>query len=162
MNSIIVPIIFSIILFPGVLLVFVPFFPALSYMLVVAVTFAFVNGFSLIFPYQLGILVLVTIISLCVDWSAGALGARYGGAHAKSVMWGLVGMIVGTVVFPPFGGIAGLFIAILISEKTLRKKTDSQSLKAASGALIGTIAGMGINAFLALTFFLLFIMFVFL
>ena len=161
MPSITLPIAFSVILFPGVLLVFVPFFPALSYMLVVAIAFVLLTGFSLLLPYQLGILVVLTIASLCVDWSAGVLGAKYGGAHAKSIWWGILGMIVGTLLFPPFGGIVGLFVAILITEKNLRNKTHGESLKAASGALLGTITGMGINAFLALTFFLLFIGFLF-
>jgi uncharacterized protein YqgC (DUF456 family) len=156
------PIIFAVLLAPGMFLVFVPFFPALSYMLVVALSFAILDGFALLIPYQFGILALITIASLCVDWSAGALGARYGGAHAKSIGYGVLGMLVGTFLLPPFGGIIGLFVAIFISEKIFQKKTKQESAKAAGGALLGTIAGMAVNALLALSFLVAFIVFVFL
>lgn len=158
----IVPIIFSALIFPGVFLVFVPFFPALSYMLVVSLAFALINGFSMLSLLQFGILTFITLVSLCVDFSAGALGSKYGGAHARSIGWGILGMLIGTLSFPPFGGILGLFAAIYLSERNNQNKTNSQSLKAAGGALLGTIAGIGINAFLAIIFFLCFITFVFL
>jgi uncharacterized protein YqgC (DUF456 family) len=161
MKALALPIIFSILLAPGMFLVFVPFFPALSYMLVVALSFAVITGFVLLLPFQFAILAIITIASLCVDWSAGALGAKYGGAHAKSIGFGILGMLAGTFLLPPFGGIIGLFVAIFISEKILQKKTKQESVKAAGGALLGTVAGMIANAVLAVSFFVTFIVFVF-
>ena len=152
------PILFSALLIPGIFLVFVPFIPAIPYMMLVALVFK-LTGTGLISYANIGVLLSLTILSVLVDWSAGLLGAKYGGAHASSLIFGLIGAIIGVFVFPPFGGIAGLFLGILVAEYR-RKRDSTHAVNAASGALIGTLVGMLVNFCIALIFAILFIIFV--
>ncbi len=160
MTNLIVPIIFCVLLVPGIFFAFIPFIPALSYMLVVSLVYGAIDGFVSITAYEFLVLAGIAILSVVVDWGAGALGARYGGARMKSIGWGILGSILGVIIFPPFGGILGLFLAVLISE--MRYRPDNQkdgALVAAGGALLGSTLGMAVNAILATVFFACFIFF---
>jgi uncharacterized protein YqgC (DUF456 family) len=59
-------------------------------------------------------------------------------------MVALVGAIIGLLVFPPFGGLVGLFFGILFAEWG-HKDGSLNPLKTASSAIIGTVLGMVIN-----------------
>ena len=107
---------------------------------------------------ELLILLLITLISLLIDYASGLIGAKYGGASKNAIIFGLLGLIVGFILFPPFGGVAGLFIAVLIFE-LLVQKDHRKAFKAASGSLLGHLSGMILSLLLSLTFFILFILF---
>lgn len=160
MSTIILPIIFALLVIPGVFLVFIPFLPALSYMFVVALVFGAIDGFVRLSPVELAILSIITVLSIVVDWGAGVLGARYGGAHLKSLLWGIFGAVIGTFIFFPFGGLIGLFVAILVSEIYYQPKHSNRAVGAAAGALMGTAIGMAVNAILAIMFFAAFVVFI--
>ncbi|MEN9613820.1 MAG: hypothetical protein RLZZ347_127 [Candidatus Parcubacteria bacterium] len=107
-----------------------------------------------------GLAVLVGIwgLSICVDYTSGILGAKYGGASTKSILWGMVGMLFGSLLFFPFGSFAGLFLGVLIAE-FVAHKNEMRAFKAASGGVIGSFIGVLINATLALAFLVSFILF---
>lgn len=149
--------IFSVLLLPGFAGIVLPF-PALPYMFVVALIFGFVDRWQHLSVRELIILGVIMIVSFINDYVSGVLGAKYGGASKKSLLYGVVGMILGLIVASPFGGIPGLFIGILVAEIVMFKD-HKKALKAATGSLIGTIAGMLISLFLALLFLVLFILF---
>ncbi len=149
--------IFIILILPGLAGVFLPL-PSLLYMLAVALLFGFVNKFQHLSGVELGILSAIALISLLTDYFSGVLGAKYGGATKISLLLGILGFFIGTVAFPPFGGIAGIFLGIFLSEVFQGKRW--QALKAASGGVIGTLSGMVINLILAIFFLILFIIFV--
>lgn len=137
-------------LLPGPIMVFIPFVPGLPYMMLTALIFKLVGVSTMTFG-EIGVLLGITVLSIAVDWSAGLLGAKYGGARMMSLAVGFVGAIIGLLVFPPFGGLVGLFLGILFAE--WGHKDDSlQAVKSASGALIGTFVGMTINFCLAVLF----------
>lgn len=160
MANVTLPIIFSLLIIPGVFLVFIPFLPALTYMLIVALVFGVIDGFVHLSPVELAILGILTILSLIVDWGAGILGARYGGAHVKSIFWGIVGAVIGTFIFFPFGGLVGLFVAILLSGIYYEPDRTDRAVRSAAGALMGTALGMAVNAILAVLFFACFVLFI--
>lgn len=136
---------------------FVPMLPALSYMFVVALAYALYDRFATLTVGQLAILLCVTLASIAVDHTSGLLGAKYGGAHTKSVLWGMVGAFAGLFLLPAFGSFIGLFAGVLISELYLKKHRHA-ALKAASGALIGSAVGVAVNILLAILFLALFIL----
>ena len=150
---------FSVLIFIGILMVFVPMLPALFYMFVMAIIFSIINGFAIITPWQLLILGGILLLGFINDMFSGILGAKWSGASRKSMVYGFIGLIVGVIILPPFGGIAGLFAGVLIAELILGK-TKEIAFKAATGSLIGVITGMIINLILALTFFVLFLIFI--
>jgi uncharacterized protein YqgC (DUF456 family) len=147
-----------LLLLPGVLMSLVPLLPTFWYLLAVAAIFATLDGFTHLTVENFIVLVGLFLLSILVDWSAGVLGAKFGGAGWRSLFWGIGGAVIGTILLFPFGAIAGLFLGVLGSE--LSKHHDAQrALRAASGALIGTVAGVAINVILAIAFVTLFIIF---
>ena len=117
-----------------------------------------VGGFKALSGKELLVLLFITIVSVVIDHTSGALGAKYGGAHTKSLLWGILGAIVGTFVFPAFGSFIGLFASVLVAELCY-KKTKEKALKAASGALIGSAVGVIANICLSIAFVILFFFF---
>ncbi len=135
---------------------FVPMLPALSYMFVIALVYALYTGFAMITGTEILILLGIVLASIVIDHGAGVLGAKYGGAHTKSLLWGLLGAFVGTFVLPPFGTFIGLFLAVLGAELYYKKPSD-KAFRAAGGALVGSALGVIVNICLAIIFVGLFI-----
>ena len=148
---------FGLLLIPGLAMTLVPMLPAFWYLFGVSVVFGILDGFMHLSAPNLAMLGGLFLISMAVDWSAGLLGAKFGGAAWKSLLYGMAGSFVGLALIPPFGVFAGLFVGVCLGE-LLRKRNSSQSIKAATGALIGSIAGVAINALLALIFVALFVL----
>lgn len=144
---------------PGVFLALVPMMPALLYMFLLAALYGFLNGFVSLTAGNLAVLGGIFAASVIIDYSAGVIGARYGGASRKSIFWGFVGMLAGLLVLPPFGGFLGLFTGVFISE-LIRRKNKNKAMKAATASLVGSVAGMVVNVVLAIAFLTLFIIFV--
>lgn len=149
---------FVILLLPGFAGVFLPL-PSLPYMFAITLIFGFIDQWQHLSYIDLTILGIIMLISFTAEYLTGLLGAKYSGAAKISIIFGLIGMIIGVIVFPPFGGIAGLFIGILVSE-FLHFRDHIKALKAASGGLIGTLTGMLISLILAIIYVVLFIVFV--
>lgn len=150
-------ILFTVLLLPGFLGIFLPL-PSLLYMLAVALIFGFIDHWQHLSGWNLIILAGIAAASLLVEYLTGIIGAKYGGASKTAIIFGIVGTVVGLVIFPPFGGILGLFIGIIAAEIVLYK--DSQkAFKAATGGLIGTLVGMLASLILGLIFVTLFLIF---
>lgn len=150
--------VFVVALLPALGLVFIPLFPTFWYLMGVTLLFAFVDGFIHLTSAHLVILGGIFAASLAVDWSAGFLGARFGGAAWKSLLYGAIGGGIGFLLMPPLGAFLGLFLGVLVGELQ-RMRSTREALKAASGAFLGTIAGIALNAVLVLAFILCFIAF---
>lgn len=141
----------AILVIPGIFMAFVPMLPALPYMFAVAVTFGLFDGFERLTGGETLVLLAIALFSVAIDHLSGALGAKFGGAHAKSLLWGIAGSIVGTLFAPALGSFLGLFIGVLCGE-LYYKKSREKALKAAGSALIGSVAGVAINVVLAIIF----------
>jgi len=148
----------SLFLLPGFFMAFIPMLPSLSYMFIVALVFALFDHFVHLSPTETIILLVLALLSIVVDHLAGVLGAKYTGAHGRSLLWGLAGSIVGTFIAPLFGSLAGLFIGVILGEIHIGK-TKEKALKGATGALVGSLAGIAVNVGLAIVFFVLFVSF---
>ena len=100
----------------------------------------------------LGVCLVVAIIGEVIEFAAGALGAKKGGA-SKRGMWGaLIGGIIGVFVFTPLfffvpivaslcGAILGTFIGAIIAELSRENSTITGTMKPALGATIGRVVG---------------------
>lgn len=143
---------------PGLIGVLIPILPGVGYMFVIALLFGFVDQFQHLTGSELGWLGLLALISLGVDYVAGVIGAKYFGASQYAIRVGLVGMLLGTFLAPPFGALIGLGIGVYIGS-SLQKKSKKEAVRAASGSIIGSTAGIAINLLLAILFLLLFIRF---
>jgi len=98
----------------------------------------------------LAMVVVVTILDLVVP----AWGAKRYGASRTAIVLSVVGLLVGLVVFPPFGFLIGAWLGALIGE-LLEGKSLRPALAASWGVLVGTVAGIALKlgACVAITYF---------
>ncbi|MEI8339754.1 MAG: DUF456 domain-containing protein [bacterium] len=148
--------VFSLVMAPGVALVFFPVFPATLYLLVMSVIFGFVDKFHHLTVGNLLVLVGFFIVGIIVDNLSGVLTSKLFGASGKSALLGLVGFFIGLIVFPPLGGVIGLFLAVLISE-IVSGKSHTRALTIASGSALGFFIGTILSFCVALGFFITFV-----
>ena len=120
-------------LLPGVLLIW----------LTVAIYTAVerLNGFAAIDPVTFIVITLIALVTGLSDIWLPLLGARVTGSSFRSMVYGVVGAIIGTFVLPIplFGSIVGYAVGILVGE--YRRYGDwDRALRAG----LGGVAGWGI------------------
>ncbi len=123
----------------------VPIFPGLVVMWLAALSYGLAKGFP---PLGIVIFVLITLLMIggsIVDNVLMGVGARQGGASWWAILIALVAGIVGTIVFPPFGGIIAAPLAVLVVE-FLRLGEWNKAWQAFKGLL----TGFGLSYFIRL------------
>ncbi|MFH1766612.1 MAG: DUF456 domain-containing protein [Patescibacteria group bacterium] len=153
-------IVIAILMFFGILFTALPTVPGMIYMLILAVVYGLVDHFQTFSPWFFALFVGLVAAAILTDYMSGIIGAKFGGASKKSLLAGLVGMIIGFFLFPPFGLFLGLFIAIFAAEM-LQFMDQKKAWKAASYSAVATLVGMGANILLAIAFFVSFLILVF-
>ncbi len=151
MTHTVLVVVFGFLLLPGLLMALVPMLPAFWYLLAVAALFAVIDGFTHLTAANLAALGGIVAASIVVDWSAGLLGAKVGGAAWKSLLYGAAGAVTGLALLPPLGMFAGLFVGVFIGE-LIRRQSERAAARAAAGALLGSLTGIVTNAALAVLF----------
>jgi len=160
MSYTILVIITAALLIPGIVMSLIPGLPGLLYMLTIALIFGVIDDFIHLTLTNLAVLALLMIVAMIIDLSSGLLGARWGGASIKSLWYGFLGLVVGTIAIPipVVGSLAGLFLGILIAE-WYRTRDMKKAQKAALGGFAGSLVGMAINVTAALAFIISFVVF---
>ena len=160
MTNTVLVIVAIVLLLPGIAMAVLPI-PGLLYMFVIALIYGLMDHFLHLSGPEVGILATIAGITLLVDFFSGIIGAKWGGAHWSSIVWGLVGLIIGSAVIPiPIvGSVAGMFLGVLTSE-FYRTRDARQAQKAATGSFFGWLFGTGFKVVAALVFLGLFIWFV--
>jgi len=120
----------------GLFLSIIPFFPGITVIWLAALLYGIITGFD-----TLGIVlfVLITIgmlVGISVDNILMGAGARRGGASWLTIAVGLVAGIIGTVIFPPFGGLIAAPLAIFLLE-VLRNRQWRSGWRATRGLALG-------------------------
>lgn len=157
MSNTLLAIIFAVLLLPGFAGIFLPL-PGILYMFIISLIYGFVDKFQHLQPWELGVLLAIALIAMVNDYLSGLLGAKYGGAAQKSMLYGIIGMIIGLIIFPPFGGLVGVFAGILLAE-IIRGNSQEKAVRAATGGLVGSIVGMAITLVLSIVFLFIFAIF---
>ncbi len=144
----------------GLIGTIVPALPGVPLMFAGMLLAAWVGGFDPVGPWTLGILAVLTVLSVAADLLASLLGAKRVGASG----WALFGSAVGTVVGLFFGllGIivgpfAGALAGELIAGGTLRHASNV-GVGTWIGFLLGTVVKIAL-ACLMLGLFLLRLLF---
>jgi hypothetical protein len=155
--TILLIIIATILMIPGVIAIAF-MLPGVPYLFIVSLLYALADHFKHITVTDVWIFAGMAILSVIIDQTAGLIAARYGGARGKTFLYGLAGALIGTIVFPIFGGFIGLFMGIATGE-LMRNRTENQALKAATAGVIGSLTGITINICLGSIFVILFLIF---
>ena len=153
-------IVIAVLLFFLGLLTLLPSVPGIVFMFITVLVYGLIDGFHTFEPWHLAIFGGITALSMAVDYFSGLIGAKLGGASRHAIIFGLIGLVIGLILFPPFGAFAGLFVGVFISE-LVQFKDHLRALKAASFSLAGAAAGMVINICLAIIFWIAYLIIVF-
>ncbi len=118
----------------------VPLFPGTVVMWLAALGYGVVSGFNTLGIILFIFITLLMIFGTLVDNVLMGAGARKGGATWTTVIVALVAGVLGTLIFPPLGGLIAAPLAVLILE--YRRSLD---FKIAWQALRGMAAGWGLS-----------------
>jgi uncharacterized protein YqgC (DUF456 family) len=100
---------------------------------------AWAEGFAYIGWGTLTVLGLLAVLTILVDFIAGALGAKRYGASARSITGATIGGVVG-LFFGLVGVVLGPFVGAVIGELSARRGVGAAS-RAGVGATLGFILG---------------------
>ncbi len=116
--------------------------PILSYCGLIIVSLAYKwELFNVRFLVVMGV---ITAAVTTLDYVLPLISAKKFGASKYSIWGSLFGMIIGVILFPPFGLLIGAFIGAVLGELIFNMDTR-KSLKAGIGALIGTVSSIFIK-----------------
>lgn len=94
----------------------VPVYPGTVIMWLAALGYGIVSGFSTLGIVLFVIITVLMLVSTVVDNLLMGAGARKGGASWGTIILALVAGVVGTIVFPPIGGIIAAPVVVLLAE----------------------------------------------
>lgn len=153
-------VLFSLLLIPGIVGSFFPGVPGLLYMFFAALIYGAVSGFATLTTTNLVILASLVAVAMLIDLLSGIIGARQGGANSKSILSGVVGLVVGTFVIPipVLGSFVGFFLGVFGAE-LMQHHSKHRAIRAATYGLIGTAIGTIVNVSVSIAFLICFIFF---
>lgn len=111
--------------------------------------YGLIDKFQTLEAWHLAVFGGLALLSILIDYSSGLIGAKLGGANKKSLLFGIIGLFVGLIVFPPFGAFIGLFLGVFVAE-LVQFKDKHKALKAASYSLAATVTGAAANILIAI------------
>lgn len=123
--------------------------PGLTIIWVAILAYGIVKGFTLYSGILFGFITLLMVGGNLIDNFMMGAQAKKSGASWLSLGVALAAGIAGTILLPPFGGIIGACLGILIVE-WIRKKDFKESLKSTGGILTGCGASVVIRFLIGL------------
>lgn len=152
--------IFVVLLFLAMLLAVLPGIPSVPLMFVLTVVYGFIDGFETLSPWHLAIFGGIALLSVGVDFLSGLIGVKFGKGSKHALLYGFVGLVIGLVLFPPLGGLVGLFAGAFVAEM-VQFNDARKALRTASFSVIGAAVGAGVNFILAIAYVITFLVIVF-
>jgi len=135
---------------------FIPMLPGPMLVWLSALVYAAATGFSAISPGLIVLLTVIAVVAATADIWMSLLGARTGGASARSLLWGFTGGTIGFLLFSLFGALIGYALGIVYAEYS-RYRDLSLALKASVGGLVGWGLSTLVQAAGALVMIIIFI-----
>ncbi len=129
----------------GLVGLIIPIFPGIVVIWLATLAYGIVVGFNLLGIIFFVVLTLLMIAGTTADNFLMAAGSRKGGASWWTIAAGLLAGTIGTIVFPPFGGLIAAPLVILLIE-FLRVREFNQAWRATGGL----VAGWGLSFFVRL------------
>lgn len=123
----------------GVVGILIPIIPGMLLIWLSTLIFVIFTGFEALSIAAFIVITLIAAITGTADFWLSAWGAQKGGASKRSLFWGIVGSLAGTLALPLIGTIIGYALGILLSE--YQQRADWQSALRAS---LGGVAGWGL------------------
>jgi len=138
----------QIILVVGLFGLIVPLFPGIVVMWLAVLVYGLISGFGTLGTVLFVIITLLMLAGTTVDNLFMGAGARKGGASWMTIGAAYVAGILGTLIFPPVGGLIASPLVVLLLEYRRTRDLDLawQSLKGmATGWGLSFVARFGIG-----------------
>ena len=114
----------------------VPVFPGIVVIWLATLGYGVVTGFTTLGWVSFAVLTLLMITGSTIDNILMGAGARKGGASWLTIGLGMLAGILGTIIFPPFGGLIAAPLVVWVLEY-LRLRDVKKSLASLRGLAIG-------------------------
>jgi len=138
-----------IIMIVGLFGLIIPIFPGITVIWLVALGYGLVTKFTTLGWVMFGLISILAIAGMTIDNILMNAKAHKAGAAWSSLALGMVGGVVGTVLLPPFGGLLGAPLVVLLMEY-LRQRDLNKALVTVRGLLIGWGASFVVRFFIGL------------
>ena len=122
----------------GIVGCIVPVLPGPIIALAAPLAISIAGGWEVFQPVTLVIVAVVAVATTLGDSVLPARSASKAGAGRPGVVGSVVGMLIGSFLFPPFGTIIGAFLGTLAGE-VLFNRENRDPVKAALGVFRGTL-----------------------
>ena len=140
MWDIILAVISSMLLLAGLAGIILPFLPGVPLAWLGLFIYALGTGFSTLSVTTIIVFGVLTVLTLILDFLAPLLGARKYRATCWGVLGASAGLLLGILLFAPWGLILGPFLGALAGE-LLSGRTPGIAWRVAGGAVVGFLAG---------------------
>lgn len=120
----------------GLIGLILPIYPGTVIIWLAALGYGLIDGFSTLGWILFGVITVLMLISTVVDNLLMGVGARQGGASWYSILVALLAGVLGTVLFPPIGGLIAAPLAVFGLEY-LRRGDRQQAWQALRGLATG-------------------------
>ena len=112
----------------------IPIFPGNVVMWLAALVYGLVFGFGKLGGIIFAIITLLMLVAVTADNVLMGAKAREKGADWGSIILALIAGVIGTMIFPPIGGIIAAPIVLYLAE--LQRRRDAEEAKAVVKALL--------------------------
>jgi len=129
-----------ILMLAGIAGAFIPVMPGVPLAWLGFLIYAWVTGFERISLLVVIIFLVVTLLTLALDFVAPMIGASKYRASKFGIIGAFVGFVAGIILIPYVGFIVGPLAGAFLGEMIAVRK-PKQALGSALGALVGFIAG---------------------
>ena len=141
----------------GLVGLIIPVFPGIVVIWLATLFYGIVVGFNIVGIIIFVVLTLLMITGTLVDNFLMAAGSKTGGASWWTIAGALLAGTIGTIVFPPFGGLIAAPLVILLIE-FFRAREIKQAWRATGGLMVGWgmsyFVRLGIGIFMLLLWLL--------
>ncbi len=138
-----------VIMLVGLFGLIIPIFPGITVIWLAAVIYGAVTGFTTLGWGLIVVISILAIAGMTVDNILMNAKAHKEGAAWSSLVLGMLGGLLGTVFFPPIGGIIASPLVVLLVEY-LRHRDIHRALVTLRGLLIGWGASFVVRFFIGL------------
>ncbi len=138
-----------IIMAVGLFGLIVPIFPGITVIWLAALGYGVVTGFSTLGWVLFAVITVLLIVGVTIDNVLMGAKARKEGAAWSSLALGWLAGILGTIIFPPIGGIIAAPLVVLLLEY-VRLRDINKALASLRGLAIGWGASFVVRIFIGL------------
>ncbi len=125
-----------VVMLVGLFGLIIPVFPGMLVIWLAALGFGIVVGFNTLGMWMFGVITVLALVGTVADNVLMAAGARQGGAAWTTLVLGISAGVVGTIIFPPVGGLILAPLVIFLVE--WRKQKDwRKALQTIRGMAVG-------------------------